>query len=88
MFASGARPAYLCLMRKWSLIFVVIAVVAMPGWVEAQCAMCAAIAETDAQGGGTAAAGLNEGILYLMAFPYLIMAAVGYAIYRHKKRPA
>jgi hypothetical protein len=24
--------------------------------------------------------------MYLMAFPYLIMGAVGYALYRHKKK--
>lgn len=51
----------------------------------AQCAMCKAVAETSTGAGSSAAAGLNSGILYLMAFPYLLLAAVGYAIYRHKK---
>lgn len=52
---------------------------------DAQCAMCKAVAETGSQTGSTVATGLNVGILYLMVFPYLIMAGVGYAIYRHKK---
>ncbi len=50
----------------------------------AQCAMCKAVAETST-GGSSAAAGLNSGIMYLMVFPYLLLAGVGYAIYRHKK---
>jgi len=59
--------------------------VVFPFIADAQCAMCKAVAESDQASGGTAALGLNEGILYLMVFPYLIMGAVGYAIYRHKK---
>tara|TARA_R110002124_G_C8805647_1_gene502780 strand:+ start:20 stop:241 length:222 start_codon:yes stop_codon:yes gene_type:complete len=50
----------------------------------AQCSMCKAVAETSTSS-SSAAAGLNSGILYLMAFPYLLLAGVGYAIYRHKK---
>ena len=52
----------------------------------AQCAMCKAVAETDADGGGTAALGLNTGILYLMAFPYLLIGTVGFFWYRHQKK--
>jgi hypothetical protein len=52
----------------------------------AQCAMCKAVAETDANGGGTAALGLNTGILYLMAFPYLLIGTVGFFWYRHQKK--
>lgn len=47
--------------------------------------MCKAVAETAQEGGSSVAAGLNNGILYLMAIPYLLMAAVGYVLYRHKK---
>lgn len=49
-----------------------------------QCSMCKAVAETSTSS-GSVAAGLNSGILYLMAFPYLLLLGVGYAIYRHKK---
>jgi len=52
----------------------------------AQCAMCKATAESGQAAGSTEAAGLNSGILYLMAFPYLIMAAVGIAWYRSQKK--
>ena len=52
---------------------------------QAQCAMCKAVAETSTETGSTVATGLNGGILYLMVFPYLILAAVSYAIYKHRK---
>lgn len=54
----------------------------------AQCAMCKAVAESSQEGGSSVADGLNSGIVYLMFFPYLLMGAVGFAIYRHKKSKA
>ncbi|MFT5250163.1 MAG: hypothetical protein ACI93P_001898, partial [bacterium] len=32
------------------------------------------------------AKGVNNGIMYLMVFPYLLIGAVGYAIYRSRKK--
>ena len=52
--------------------------------VEAQCAMCRAVLESDDS--GQAAKGINNGIMYLMVFPYLLIAGVGYAIYRSRKK--
>lgn len=52
----------------------------------AQCAMCKAVAESDLEGGGTAAQGINEGILYLMFIPYLLIGGAGYFIYKHYKK--
>ncbi len=51
--------------------------------VEAQCAMCRAVLESDES--GQAAKGINNGIMYLMIFPYLLIAGVGYAIYYSRK---
>jgi hypothetical protein len=46
----------------------------------AQCAMCRAAIESE---GDTAKAqAVNDGIVYLMAIPYLLVAAIGYAVYR------
>lgn len=70
-------------MKNWFLVAVVFILFPLAG--EAQCAMCKAIAETSQQGGSSVADGLNMGIVYLMAFPYLLMGAIGYAFYRHKK---
>nr|WP_297308611.1 hypothetical protein [uncultured Flavobacterium sp.] len=46
----------------------------------AQCAMCRAVLETEET--GVSAEAINDGIVYLMAFPYLLLAIVGWAIYR------
>jgi uncharacterized membrane protein len=52
--------------------------------VVAQCAMCKAIPTSNQANGGTIADGLNTGILYLMAIPYLLlMSLVAYA-FRHR----
>ena len=45
---------------------------------EAQCAMCRAVLETEE--GGEAAKGINNGIVYLMIFPYLLVGGVGIAV--------
>jgi hypothetical protein len=50
---------------------------------EAQCAMCRAVLESDEN--SQTAKGVNNGIMYLMVFPYLLIGAVGYAIYRSRK---
>ncbi|WP_461533794.1 hypothetical protein [Sinomicrobium sp.] len=47
---------------------------------EAQCAMCRAVLESG--GGQEAAKGINNGIVYLMAIPYLLMAGLAYVVYR------
>lgn len=38
-----------------------------------QCAMCRVVAESSQDAGETIANGLNTGILYLMAFPYILI---------------
>ncbi len=52
----------------------------------AQCAMCKAVLESDMEGGGTAAKGINEGIIYLMFIPYILIGGAGYFIYKHYKK--
>ena len=47
---------------------------------EAQCAMCRAVLENE-EGQGTAK-GINNGIIYLMAIPYLLIAGIGIVIYK------
>jgi len=55
--------------------------------IMAQCAMCRATVENNvSQGESTVGAGLNTGILYLMVIPYLVVAFIGYAWYRHSKK--
>ena len=47
-----------------------------------KCAMCKAVVET---GDVTMAEGINNGITYLMVFPYLLIGVLFYFIYRYKK---
>ena len=50
----------------------------------AQCAMCRAALETE---GNTAKAqAVNDGIVYLMVIPYLLVGGIGYYIYRMRKK--
>lgn len=49
-----------------------------------QCAMCRAALENS--NGPIKAEGVNDGIMYLMVFPYLLIGLVGYAIYRMRKK--
>jgi len=53
-----------------------------------QCAMCKAAVEANLKDGGSAGAGLNQGILYLMAMPYVAMLIFGviYYIQRSKRQ--
>jgi hypothetical protein len=51
----------------------------------AQCAMCRAVLESEE--GQSTAEGVNDGIVYLMAIPYLIVGTIGYIIYRKFNNP-
>ncbi|MEW7293094.1 hypothetical protein [Aquimarina sp. 2304DJ70-9] len=52
---------------------------------EAQCAMCRAVLESEE--GQEIAKGINNGIIYLMIIPYILIGAVGYFIYKNKRKP-
>jgi hypothetical protein len=67
---------------KVLLIIFLFLIVVLPA--EAQCAMCRAVLESEES--GQAAKGINNGIVYLMIFPYLLVGGVGYAIYRSRKK--
>lgn len=63
------------------LIFLVLFL--LPEFAEAQCSMCRAVLESEAD--QSAAKGINDGILYLMIFPYILIGGVGYFVYRSRK---
>lgn len=48
--------------------------------VSAQCAMCRAVLESN--GDNAVAEGINNGIVYLMAIPYILVGALIFIIYR------
>lgn len=49
-----------------------------------QCAMCRAALETE--GNAVKSQAVNDGIVYLMVIPYVLVAGIGYYIYRMKKK--
>ena len=64
-------------MKKFILL---ITLLFFSAFAKAQCAMCRAVIENS---GDTAAAeSLNDGITYLMAFPYIVVGGIIYMIYR------
>jgi hypothetical protein len=54
--------------------------------VKAQCAQCSATVATNNANGDKTANGLNKGILYLLAAPYLAVATVGIVWYKKYRR--
>jgi hypothetical protein len=46
----------------------------------AQCAMCRAALESEES--GVKAEAVNDGIVYLMAIPYILVGVLGYFIYK------
>ena len=49
----------------------------------AQCAMCRAVLESG--GDNALAEGINNGIVYLMAIPYILIGVILYRVYRKLK---
>jgi len=73
-------------MKNKLLIFLFLVI--LPVFAHAQCAMCRAVLESEDQ--QATAQGINDGIVYLMIFPYLLMGGIAYFIYRmlrNKKTP-
>ena len=52
--------------------------------IEAQCAMCRAVLESGEN--QETARGVNNGIMYLMVFPYLLIGVIGFAIHRSRNK--
>jgi uncharacterized iron-regulated membrane protein len=54
----------------------------------AQCPMCKIAAESNMKNGGTAGRGLNAGILYMLAAPYLIVGSIAFLWWKNRKKAA
>jgi len=76
-------------MKKWLLSGVFLFMIFLLPAVEtsAQCAMCRASLENNVSNGNIGiAAGINFGILYLFAAPYVVIALIAFFWYRTSKR--
>lgn len=67
--------------RSIVLRVIAVAFILVPELIQAQCAMCRASAE-----GTSIAKGLNTGILYLLAFPFLVIFGGGLYWYLNRKK--
>ena len=65
-------------------ILFVLTLLFLNDFVSAQCSMCRAVLESE-QGLQTAK-GINDGIVYLMVIPYILVALVSWRVYKIYKR--
>jgi len=70
-------------MKRFNQLSVIVILLLAPDFLAAQCAMCRAVLESG--GGEEMAKGINNGIMYLMAVPYILIAVVGYFIFKRMK---
>ncbi len=52
---------------------------------QGQCAMCRAVLESGDN--NAVAEGINNGIVYLMAIPYILVGVIFYIVYRKMRTP-
>jgi hypothetical protein len=72
-------------MKIGRIVLLVLLVIATNA-VFAQCPMCKMAAETNMQNGGNAGRGLNTGILYMLAMPYLLVGVLGFLWYKNRHK--
>lgn len=56
-----------------------------PNTADAQCPMCKIAAESNYQHGGSTGKGLNAGILYMLATPYVLIGGLAFVWWRNRK---
>ena len=66
--------------KSLQIVVFIIAYCLLPIVSKAQCAMCRAALESEE--GGVKAEAVNDGIVYLMAIPYVLVGVIGYFIYK------
>jgi hypothetical protein len=72
------------LFKICSILIILVFLVNSELW--AQCPMCRIAAESNLRAGGTAGKGLNAGILYMLAAPYLLVATITFIWWRLRKK--
>ena len=73
-------------MRYRIILIVLLLLLLTSQELQAQCAMCKMAAENGARADGSPILGLNQGILYLAAVPYLSFMVIAYLVWRGYKR--
>jgi hypothetical protein len=71
------------MLKKRNLIVLTVIILVSIQTITSQCAMCKAVLET---GDVSMAEGVNNGITYLMVFPYILIGTLFFVIYRYQKK--
>lgn len=58
-----------------------------PTTATAQCPMCRIAAESNYKHGGQTGKGLNAGILYMLATPYVLIGGMAFVWWRNRRKP-
>ena len=74
------------MINKYLPLLLLLVLYCMPLLAEAQCPMCRMTAESNLANGGQEGEGLNNGILYMLATPYLLIGVIGYVWWRNRKK--
>lgn len=71
---------------RLALFFILVLIIGAEA-ADAQCAMCKAVLESNMQSGEDAVGkGINDGIVYIMFVPYILLTVAGIVMYRHYKK--
>ncbi len=68
------------------ILFIVVSTFAVAPQAQAQCSMCTISAEQGSKNGNTQSKGINDGIIYLLVFPYILIAGIGILWYRSYRK--
>ncbi|MFB9842301.1 hypothetical protein [Mucilaginibacter ginsenosidivorans] len=74
------------MMKRLLVVVVVSLMIFGAAEVNAQCAMCTTAVESNNKSGALTTKGLNNGIIYLLAAPYVAAAAIGFIWYKKYRR--
>ena len=71
-------------MKLKFFLFIIVFIIFSTDAVYGQCSMCRAVLQSEE--GQATAKGINNGILYLMAIPYLLVGIVGWKVFQILKK--
>lgn len=72
--------------KKYKSLWLTSAILFTANTIWGQCSMCKLIAEQSYQSGSGIGTGLNNGIMYIMGIPYVLILVVGYLLFRQQRR--
>lgn len=67
-------------------LLLLLAFLVLPEFVNAQCPMCRMTAESNLANGGNEGQGLNNGIMYMLITPYVLVGVIAFVWYRNRTK--